>query len=100
MATNSNDEKKTNGFSDSKAFSFKRTRTKEEILANKRYSECIRNIKNNPSITVEQLSAICCESQRTINQRLATLKKIGVIRRNGPVRGGRWEIVQNNGIFD
>jgi len=49
-------------------------------------------IKNNPSITIDELSAILQKTSRTIERNLKTLKSAGLIERIGPDKGGYWKI--------
>lgn len=53
----------------------------------------MRFIRNNPSISRKQLSELCGISQDGIKWHLKNLQKENKIRRVGPDKGGRWEVV-------
>lgn len=50
-------------------------------------------IAENPSITRKQLSEILSISSAAVQRRLATMVKIGLIKRVGPDKGGHWEVL-------
>ena len=51
-------------------------------------------MKDNPSITQQQLVKTTGLSRRGIEWQLNQLKAKGIIRRIGPDKGGRWEVVE------
>ena len=51
-------------------------------------------MKDNPSITQRQLVKTTGLSRRGIEWQLNQLKAKGIIRRIGPDKGGRWEVVE------
>lgn len=54
-------------------------------------------ILENPSITRQELAEMVGLSVDGVKYHLARLKKDGLVRRVGPARGGRWEVVRVNG---
>ena len=53
----------------------------------------------NPNITIKQLSEDLALSERTVNNRLNLLKKVGFIVRVGSKTSGYWEVageLENN----
>ena len=57
-------------------------------------SEKLLNIiKDNPSITIEELSLIEQKTTRTIERNLRFLKSKGLIERIGPDKGGHWRVI-------
>jgi ATP-dependent DNA helicase RecG len=51
-------------------------------------------IKENPSISKNELAAQIGISYKAIGKNIASLNKKNLIRRNGPDKGGHWEIVE------
>jgi ATP-dependent DNA helicase RecG len=51
-------------------------------------------IKENSSITIEELSNHIGISDRAVKKHLASLKKKGLLRRIGPDKGGHWEVTE------
>lgn len=45
-----------------------------------------------PSITAKQMAVMTSIPQRTIERKLSALQKLGVIRRIGAPRTGKWEM--------
>jgi len=64
-----------------------REKTREKIL---------NVMVSNPHITISELSGILDISIKGIEWQIARLKQIGVIRRIGPNKGGKWEIIDKN----
>ncbi|MDR2147158.1 MAG: putative DNA binding domain-containing protein [Tannerella sp.] len=61
-----------------------------------RMSERIINlIKNNPEITIDELSVLLAKTTRTIERNLAKLKAKKLLERVGPDMGGYWKVIQN-----
>ena len=60
-----------------------------------RQQKILNLIKESPTITGKQMSEILSVSQRTIERDLATLQKIGVLKRKGKDNDGMWVIVKN-----
>jgi ATP-dependent DNA helicase RecG len=50
-------------------------------------------IKGNPRITYDELAAQTRRNRKTVQRRLQTLKKKGLLRRLGSAKGGQWEAV-------
>lgn len=50
-------------------------------------------IKNNPTISIEELTKECTLTRDGINYNIKKLKKEGIIKRIGPDNGGHWEVI-------
>ena len=50
-------------------------------------------LSKNPWMPATELSGIVGISKRKIEQNIATLKKMGLLKRIGPAKGGHWEVV-------
>ncbi len=59
----------------------------------------LERIAANPRITTTELAADLNVSQRTIINRTTKLKEKGILRRIGPSKGGRWEILPPNPVI-
>jgi ATP-dependent DNA helicase RecG len=55
----------------------------------------IEMIKNNPNITINELSDTLTVSRTTIINNINKLKKQGIIERIGPDKGGYWKVSDN-----
>jgi len=53
----------------------------------------LEGLATNPFLTVPALAKVLGKGITVTKQHLATLKKEGVIRRVGPDKGGRWEVL-------
>lgn len=71
----------------------KTTRKTAQKTTQKTAEKIMRFIRNNPSISRKQLSELCGISQDGIKWHLKNLQKENKIRRVGPDKGGRWEVV-------
>jgi Fic family protein len=58
-----------------------------------REEKIISLVKDNPHITIEQLSIKCNVSDKTIKRDIAKLKKEGVIKREGGAKNGVWIVL-------
>jgi DeoR/GlpR family transcriptional regulator of sugar metabolism len=56
----------------------------------KREEKIISLVKDNPHITIEQLSIKCNVSDKTIKRVISKLKKEGVLKREGGAKNGFW----------
>ncbi len=56
----------------------------------------IELMKNNPSITIIQMSKIIGISTTAIEKNIAKLRELGLIQYVGPARGGHWEIIDKD----
>ena len=63
---------------------------KAEKIGQKRQGQIIRIIKDNPYITTKQLGDILGINRSGVSRYLNKLKKSGVLRREGPDKGGHW----------
>jgi len=54
----------------------------------------LNTIRNNPAISLSQLSKKIGISQTAIENNIAKLKGKGLIKRIGPAKGGHWEIMK------
>lgn len=50
----------------------------------------------NPQITIKQLADQLGKTTRNIEMQIAKLRKENKIRRQGPAKGGHWEIIDHN----
>lgn len=60
----------------------------------KSVEKIISAIKENPSITVKELTIKVGLTRRSVEKQVALLKTKGLLRRVGPDKGGHWEIVE------
>jgi ATP-dependent DNA helicase RecG len=67
-----------------------------EITVGKTVGKILEAIRDNPSITREELSQVTDLSIRGVEWNLARLKKEGKIIRIGPDKGGHWEIINDS----
>ena len=51
-------------------------------------------LQSDPLHTVSQLAKALGVTTRTVERMIVTLRKEGRLRRIGPAKGGRWEVVQ------
>ena len=58
-----------------------------------REEKIISLVKDNPHITIEQLSIKCNVSDKTIKRDIAKLKKEGVLKRKGGAKNGVWIVL-------
>ncbi len=54
----------------------------------------LESLKNNPFISLSQLSKSIGISQTAIEKNISKLKEIGLITRIGPAKGGHWEVLE------
>ena len=66
---------------------------KDTIKLSISQEKIINEIKANPDITAEKLSAVLKINLRNAKKNIAKLKEIGLLKRIGPAKGGYWEIV-------
>ena len=67
-----------------------------EITVRETVGKILEAIRDNPTITREELSQVTDLSIRGVEWNLARLKKEGKIKRIGPDRGGHWEIIDDS----
>ena len=67
-----------------------------ETKLTERQQKILNLINESPTITGREMSKTLSVSQRTIERNLATLQKIGVLKRKGKDNDGMWVIVKNN----
>ena len=65
---------------------------KTEDMSETSSEKIVTIIKENPSITIEALSALLNKTTRTIERNLSKLKAKGLLERIGPDKGGYWKI--------
>jgi ATP-dependent DNA helicase RecG len=63
-----------------------------EKSSEKSSEKIIRIIKDNPLVTISELSLLLNKSTRTIEKNLSELKAQGLIERIGPDKGGSWKV--------
>ena len=51
-------------------------------------------LQRNPGITIPEIAAELGLTARAIKKNIAAMKASGVVKRIGPAKGGRWEIVE------
>ncbi|MBO7541710.1 MAG: winged helix-turn-helix transcriptional regulator [Bacteroidales bacterium] len=59
----------------------------------KSVEKIIRAIKENPQITVKELTTLIGLSRRGVEKNIKNLKQKGIIRRVGPDKGDHWEVI-------
>jgi ATP-dependent DNA helicase RecG len=69
-----------------------RERTGEKTVGKTR-GLLLDTIRTNPLVTTRELAQVAGISPRGVEWQLEQLKKGGIIKRNGPDNGGRWEVV-------
>ena len=67
----------------------------ENVVENKEnvVENILASISKNSTISTKKLAAMCSLSERQVQRIMTKLKEQGVIRRIGPDKGGRWEII-------
>ena len=67
----------------------------ENVVENKEHvvENILASISKNSTISTKKLAAMCSLSERQVQRIMTKLKEQGVIRRIGPDKGGRWEII-------
>jgi Fic family protein len=68
----------------------------EKVTENQRM--IIENIINNPRITSKELSIIVGISAQKVRINILKLKQKGILRREGPDKGGYWAVIENSQI--
>jgi len=56
-------------------------------------AEIIHLLGGDPTLTVLELSSMIRMSRKGILENIAKLKRKGLLRRVGPDKGGRWEVM-------
>ena len=64
-----------------------------EKTVEKTVEKITRIIKENPTITIKELSL----TRRGVEEQIKSLKAKGIIRRVGPDKGGQWEVLEQKG---
>ena len=67
----------------------------DNVVENKKnvVENILASISKNSTISTKKLAAMCSLSERQVQRIMIKLKEQGVIRRIGPDKGGRWEII-------
>ena len=67
----------------------------ENVVENKEHvvENILASISKNSTISTKKPAAMCSLSERQVQRIMTKLKEQGVIRRIGPDKGGRWEII-------
>jgi ATP-dependent DNA helicase RecG len=63
-------------------------------MSGKMSGKILESVRNNSSITIPQLAITLGVTERTVERGLAELQKLGILRRIGGKKGGKWEVVQ------
>lgn len=71
----------------------KNSQIKLEKTSGKTSGEIIKEIENNPYISIPELATYIGLTERSIERNINKLKKDGVIERVGPAKGGYWRII-------
>ncbi len=71
-----------------------KTREKSKETREKTREKIVKTIRQNPSITANELSEMLGITVKGVEWQLKQLKSQGVIRRVGADRGGYWEVVR------
>ena len=58
--------------------------------------QIIKEIRNNPNITLSEIAEKIGVSRRWIATNIKHLQDTGVVKRIGPNKGGHWEIIVNS----
>jgi ATP-dependent DNA helicase RecG len=48
-----------------------------------------------PNVSAEEIAKAIGISSRAVEKQIASLQKKGIIRRIGPAKGGRWEVLRH-----
>lgn len=64
----------------------------EKISSNQR--EIMEAFAKDPTISAKALADLVGISSRKIQDNIAKLKSIGILRRVGPDKGGHWEVIK------
>lgn len=67
-----------------------------EKSVEKSVEKITKAMKDNPQITVKELTTLVGLSRRGVEKNIKKLQEQGVIRRVGPDKGGHWEIVKQD----
>ncbi len=59
----------------------------------KRLDKIVSLMAENSSITIEQLAQVCKVSDKTIKRDIAKLKEECLVKRQGSLKSGYWEII-------
>jgi len=54
----------------------------------------LKILKDNPEVTIAELSVLLDITDRAVKKNLTTLKKSELIKRIGPDKGGHWEVIE------
>ena len=57
--------------------------------------EIISLLSTNPYLTGKEMAVSLSVSQSTIEKNISKLQKAGLLKRQGPTKGGYWELVEN-----
>ena len=71
------------------------TEKTSDVVLNKSEQVALSIIKENPTMTAEQLATLLSKSDRTAQRYLESLQKKNLIRRVGAKKDGHWEIVRD-----
>ena len=66
----------------------------KDVTVNDTQKEILREMKNKPSITYDELGEIVNKSRRTIIRQVNELKEKGMVKRVGSDKKGHWEIIE------
>ena len=66
---------------------------KSKIQLTDRQKLILKLIKHNPMVSAKAMSEVLSVTRRTVERDIAVLQKKGIIRRNGKMSGGHWEVI-------
>lgn len=67
---------------------------KEFVKENNFINDLINIIKSNPNISIKDLFNQLNIAERTIRYQIDKLKKVGVIKRDGSTKSGKWIVIK------
>ncbi|MGX8713369.1 MAG: winged helix-turn-helix domain-containing protein [bacterium] len=65
-----------------------------EKSVEKSVEKIIRAMKENPKITVKELTSLVGLSRRGVEKNIKILQEKGLLCRVGPDKGGHWEVIE------
>ena len=60
----------------------------------------VKLIHGDPQISKKKMAEVIGISTTAVDKNIDTLKKQGILKRVGPVKGGHWEIIEPPGIME
>ena len=63
----------------------------------KRSEKILQILRQSPDLSAKDLSRFLNITPRAVEKQIANLRDEGRLQRIGPARGGRWEVIENQG---